>query len=399
MPSQKHHIGSSRSPYYSYCSDSSSYCSDSSSFNLPTSPPLSLLSKSAMTSHNDVLKHLSSFLSGSHTHDLSPLQTHLLGGWKPTTLESYNSAVRRFINFYEAHHNTRFTLPATDEDIYSFCLAVGRTKEFSIENRVTAKTLAKYLYALQAWHLFHQKPYPSASQNVVTVMLRASACADATVPPRPRKPAVLLHHLLALYNALNNDDPRDRAVLDCAICAFWGMARLAELTYYQPVGETDHQNSVLGGDVFQQVGDLSHVYLMVRGAKTAQPGVPQHILLNYLPNKLCPVRAIRRRLEGVAGPTDSLFGYTNPDGVRRNLTRSFVVSRCQQVWRRHGWNSITGHSFRVGGASLRAALGVDHQDIKRLGRWTSDCYTLYIRDYSSDDLTTALSILQALEGT
>lgn len=349
-----------------------------------------------MDSVPDDLKPLSSFLFGSGNHRLSPLQLHLVRRWRPATLASYNSAVKRFINFYRARSDRPFSLPASDEDIYAFCLSVGRTREGPPDNRVTAKTLAKYLYALQAWHLFHQQPYPSNSREVVTVMLRSSAHVDASTPLRPAKTAVMIHHVLALYNALNQGDSRDQAILDCAVCAFWGMARLAELTDDQPTSQPDRLTAVLGEDAVGPIDELSHVYLTVRGTKTAKPGVAQPILLNQQPNKLCPVKAVLRRLRYLRDPADSLFGYIGGDGARVNLTRRAVVTRCQQVWREHGWNSITGHSFRVGGASLRAALGVSHDDIKQLGRWTSDCYKLYIREYSERDLQTTLSILQAL---
>lgn len=233
-----------------------------------------------MSLNPTISRHLQAFLSGSGTHEVTPLQTHLLGGWKPTTLASYNSAVKRFLDFYGTRHRLPFLLPASEDDIYNFCLSVGRTVGGSPDNCVTAKTLMKYLYALQAWHLFHQKPYPSGSRDIVTVMLRSSAQVDASVPTRPLKVAVMIHHVLALYNELNKSDPRDEAVLDCAICAFWGMARLAELTYTCQTGRPGRLNSVLGEDVLRPVNDLSHVYLAVRGAKTAKPGVPQPILLN-----------------------------------------------------------------------------------------------------------------------
>lgn len=339
---------------------------------------------------------LSAFLTGSGNQHLSPLQEHLLNGWKPSTLSSYNSEVRRFLSFYEESRGKPFSLPATNVDIYDFCLTVGRTQDSQTGSRVTSKTLAKYLYALQAWHLFHQQPYPKESQNIVNMLLKASAYADAGVPAKPKKPAVMIYHLLALFDTLNRSTPRDEAILDCAICAFWGLARLAELTYQTASGKPDRLNSVLCGDALRPVDDFSHVLLAVRGAKTAKPGVAQPILLNQQPNKLCPVKAVLRRLGTSRDAEDSLFGFVNRDGTRVNLTRSAVVSRCRQVWHEYGWDSISGHSFRVGGASLRAALGVRHEDIKELGRWTSDCYMLYIREYSDDELVKTLLVLKAL---
>lgn len=349
-----------------------------------------------MSIQTNTSTYLKSFFSGSVNQTLSPLQVHLLNGWKVTTLSSYNSAVKRFWRFYEETRGKEFSLPATDADVYDFCLAVGRTGNTIGENCVTSKTLAKYLYALQAWHLFHQQPYPKASQDVVTVLLRASAYADAGSTPRPQKPAVMIHHLLALFDDLNGGTPRDKAILDCAICAFWGMARLAELTYDSQDGKPNRLNAVLCGDALRPSNNLSHIYLAVRGTKTARPGVAQPILLNQQPNKLCPVKAVLRRVDSSSSADDSLFGYVKDDGTRGNLTRSMVVTRCQQIWRSYGWNSISGHSFRVGGASLRAALGVDHADIQKLGRWTSDCYKLYIREYTDKDVTQTLAILEAL---
>lgn len=349
-----------------------------------------------MAPTRDIPSQLQSFLTGTAEQEISTLQKHLLSGWKPTTLASYNSAVKRFLLFYEGSRNMKFVLPATDADIYDFCLAVGKTKDGSNSSCVTSKTLAKYLHALQAWHLFHQQLYPKASQDVVRILLRASAHTDAEYPARPKKPAVMLHHLLALFNTLTGGTPKDEAVLDCAVCAFWGMARLAELTYDCSTGNPNRSNAVLCEDALRPVGEISHVYLAVRGAKTARPGVAQPILLNPQPNKLCPVKAVLRRLETSSHADESLFGYVAQDGSRVNLTRSAVVARCQQVWREYGWDSISGHSFRVGGASLRAALGVSHLDIQKLGRWTSDCYKLYIREYSREDTTRSLSILQVL---
>lgn len=313
-------------------------------------------------------------------------------------MSSYKSAVKRFVTFYELKQGHRFKLPATPTDIYEFCLAVGRTESKSSTDVISAKSLSKYLSGLQAWHTFHGLRYPHTSREVVKIMLRASERVDALSPPPPQKPAVMIYHLLSLYNCLFNGSPRDSAILDCAICAFWGMARLAELTYTQQTGVPPRSESVLVSDAVKPAEGMSHVLLLVRGAKTANPGEHQTILLNSQVNLLCPVRAVLRRVASATSTDDALFSYVDDNNVRKNLRRSDVVSRCQAVWRTYGWNSISGHSFRVGGASLRAALGVPHQDIKSLGRWTSECYTLYPRKYSHEELSQTTSILKMLNG-
>ena len=63
------------------------------------------------------------------------------------------------------------------------------------------------------------------------------------------------------------------------------------------------------------------------------------------------------------------------------LTRSSVTKLLRDSARSAGlpYRSLKGHSFRIGAASTAAAAGVPDWLIKVLGRWSSDCYQLYIR--------------------
>ncbi|OAV93348.1 hypothetical protein PTTG_27374 [Puccinia triticina 1-1 BBBD Race 1] len=111
---------------------------------------------------------------------------------------------------------------------------------------------------------------------------------------------------------------------------------------------------------------------------------------------LCPIEAVTRRLIEAGGFKTSLFGYYK-DGVRHHLTKAVVVSKIQSVLRRGGFDGYLGHSFRVGGASLRFAFKKRIEDICDVGRWKSSCYKLYIRDYSMEDLEEARKILRELK--
>jgi hypothetical protein len=113
--------------------------------------------------------------------------------------------------------------------------------------------------------------------------------------------------------------------------------------------------------------------LSIRDAKTSQPGEVQKIVLRPIANLLCPVEAVKRRLQVEGNPDNALFGYPNKEGIRIHLTKDAVTKTLSSVWKVGGFHKITGHSFRVGGALYCFAMGVSVEEICKLGRWKSNC--------------------------
>ncbi|XP_062566915.1 uncharacterized protein LOC134229226 [Saccostrea cucullata] len=63
------------------------------------------------------------------------------------------------------------------------------------------------------------------------------------------------------------------------------------------------------------------------------------------------------------------------------LSRHFLITKLQQILKSLGLDdeNFNGHSFRIGAATSAAGSQVEDHLIKTLGRWSSDCYTRYIR--------------------
>lgn len=118
-------------------------------------------------------------------------------------------------------------------------------------------------------------------------------------------------------------------------------------------------------------------------AKTAAPGEVQFLRLSRQPNTLDPCSALQQILKYVPGnPDDPLFA-----DLRKNtaIRRCDILAIFDRLPRKES-SSCSGHSLRIGGASLRAHYGCSVKALKRSGRWTSSCYKLYVRPY---DATTA----------
>ncbi|KAI7957076.1 hypothetical protein MJO28_004171 [Puccinia striiformis f. sp. tritici] len=226
---------------------------------------------------------------GTNPKETTARDVHFLNSFKWNTILSYNAAVKKYIKFSKANNKVSFSLPLAPEEIYEFCYWAGRVLNEPTANDVASTTLAKYLFGLQAWHLFHHKKYPDLTKPTVTVLLRSSAHADAELSAKPRKGAIHLHHLVLLAQTLAGGNQFHRALLDLAIVAFWGMARMSELTYDSPTGQLRKTSSVLTPDAVFVRGPKSIVAtLSIRGAKTCIPGGIQFLSFHPVGNMLCP---------------------------------------------------------------------------------------------------------------
>ncbi|KAG0145512.1 hypothetical protein CROQUDRAFT_133706 [Cronartium quercuum f. sp. fusiforme G11] len=303
------------------------------------------------------LSSIKDFLStGSTLQSPNEVQLHVLRGWGWSTLKSYNVGIRKFLQFMRTVVNP-WNLPANKDDIYNFCCWAGRQHAITKPQEILLKTLKHYLYGLKAWHRYHDIAYPEVDERRVELLLLASKKEDCLQLLEQKRKAVELHHMVPLAMQLTGGSDLNMAIFDVVCVAFWGMARLSELTYTLKEGVLDYRSSVLARDVIFNSNRMAAA-VVLRGTKMCQP-------------------ALKRRLEKVTNMEDSLFG-TYIGGKRRNLVKSDVVTACSRIWKMAGFEGISGHSFRIGGTSLRVALGISRADICFLGRWTSDSYALYV---------------------
>jgi hypothetical protein len=171
-----------------------------------------------------------------------------------------------------------------------------------------ATTLAKYLCGLCAWHVFHDLKYPALLDKKTALLLKSSAKLDAKEVARFQKGAIMIADLLQLAGVLSNGSNQDLATLDTELVAFWGCARLSELTYKPGYLAGGGGAGLLHRDVVWGPGN-GWARITLREAKTASPGELQFIRVDQIPNCLCPVAALERLVKSCQDPTSTLSGF------------------------------------------------------------------------------------------
>ncbi|XP_040290783.1 uncharacterized protein LOC121003196 isoform X1 [Bufo bufo] len=153
--------------------------------------------------------------------------------------------------------------------------------------------------------------------------------------------------------------------------AFFGAFRLGELV----CASVQREGGLRSEDV-TLYDDRVLIYL--RFSKTDQEGRGHLVSLFEVPGcLLCPVRCLRD-FQGRAGVAAGPI-LRHEDGSF--LSRFQFIAVFKKCLRNLGMDSgkFTGHSFRIGAATEAARLGVRDEVIKRIGRWESERFRLYVR--------------------
>jgi len=105
-------------------------------------------------------------------------------------------------------------------------------------------------------------------------------------------------------------------------------------------------------------------------------------------NTLCPVKSVARLVSQIATLPDTtgIGTYVDPVGVVRRVTSTEIRAAVQMGAANDNLEAmgydltrIGSHSLRSGGATHLKLCGYDETTIKKLGRWSSNTYLIYIQ--------------------
>jgi hypothetical protein len=302
----------------------------------------------------------------------------------PSTRQTYSSGLRSFISFVDTHG----IRPAFPASVQTLCLWV--TSLASPPGAVTLGTCKVYLSAVVTRHTELGYDHPLADAPPMLSRILAGIKRMSAQPSRPKLP-ITTALLQEMRPHLNLQHRSDILVWAMMWTATTGLLRISE---FATRGDTD-SSRVLGLQQLTLYNQTQRSYDLIDACSTDEETV--YAILRLTASKTDPFRAgvdivlsssttlrallaYGAHIQPHGSSTTPLFHH--PD--RTAVTRAWLMRRVDGLLRRTGRDprQYSSHSFRKGGAVSLQSLGVEDSLIRRIGRWKSDAFNLYVRDPS-----------------
>ena len=295
-------------------------------------------------------------------------------GLAADTRRNYETAVKSYD--YSCKTNGHAPFPASQRGLEEWCTARLMGASGHMMHRVKADTIQAYLASLRSYHVDHNMQ-TSAFDNP-----RLAHIIKGARRYFPQHKTTRLPITKDVLTAITSDSTSRRSIsnvnVDAAFKVGWAdFLRMGEFT--NSVADLKNRNFAATGLTRPDVTfgeDGSHVILRLKKSKTDINHTGVEIVSARTDDHTCPVRALRDLFtqDPRTDPNAPLFRFSN--GA---LTRQRTIQILKQRLDHKGISSnhFSGHSFRKGAAQHAADNGMLEEQIKKLGRWTSDAFKLY----------------------
>lgn len=286
--------------------------------------------------------------------------------------------------------------PASGDTIHAFALwltapdaAQSRAHaEHALQfERVSTETALKYLADIRTWHIAHGQPVPlsAAAYERVTLDLKAFSRLGREEKMGLRPP-VLIEHLHTISPLVDRTDPFESAAWAWTVIAFFSLGRGGEGTVPSRNAFQPHRHATFGRARYDKDGQGRRCLVIpLPSAKTSAilPDQALHVSWQKSPG-IDPLAAFAHHTTiNTPDANAHVFAWRDRRDRLRPLTASSWIACVRGWYRRAGTprDDITGHCFRIGGATYWLAQGKDEAFVRMLGRWSSLAFQMYIRGF------------------
>ena len=261
------------------------------------------------------------------------------------------------------------SFPATETTLRFFAAYLA--------DQVSFKTIKLYIAGIRFAHTENSLPDPFQEAPLLRLLLRGIK-RTVGLSSRQRLPITmtLLCQIKEELARASDFLPSDKLMLWSAFTlAFYGFLRSSEFTSPSAT-QFNPQVHLCFTDVF--LTSEGCLMLHLKSSKNDPYRRGCSLLIAPSRHSICAVQALRKYLSlcSISGASPL---YVFQSGAY--LTRAKVTSTLRTLLQRLSISTelYASHSFRIGTATTAAEAGLPPWLIQTLGRWSSNCFTLYIR--------------------
>ena len=278
-------------------------------------------------------------------------------------------------------------LPATEADILTYVA-------WLLKRNLNGSSIDSYLAGIRAAHLSKGMNPPQLRTSLIKAVIAGKTHSDQAEKRAGKKrnrlpvtPTMLKILKQELYNSsLCKLDKL--AAWSAATLIYFGCMRPGEVLC-RNVKTFDPDYSLLNRDMKEKVEQSNNtvtksLQIFLKSDKTDRQGKGRLIDIYSCNSGLCPVKAFRKykNAESTADPGKPVFRLQSG----KPYTTSTFNKHLKLFLGKHVDTEsayVSGHSLRAGIASLAEVLGYSETEIKEIGRWSSDAFSVYLKLPSS----------------
>ncbi|KAG2341709.1 DNA breaking-rejoining enzyme [Suillus weaverae] len=284
--------------------------------------------------------------------DVLQLLDMMLISIEPKTRENYGAGLLHFDQFCDSHNIAEDRrMPASDRLLASFIASCAR--------KVATTTAQSWLAGLHFWHNLHSAQWNGNALLQISMARLAKLVPDSS--KRPCHPPVTLDHMHALFRGLDLLNVFDAAVFGVACVAFWCCCRLGKLVI-DSISSFDSSRHVShGAPLHHRTLPNQTPFIIIRILWTKMThGEGADIIASKVDNLTNPISALEHHLSTNRDVPASapFFAFECAGGGWAAMMRPWFLAHCNQIWKEAELPELTGHCFRIGGASELLLRGI-----------------------------------------
>ena len=239
-----------------------------------------------------------------------------------------------------------------------------------------SQTIRSYLSSVRSIHMEEGYSNPSEQSYCIKQALKAIQRSE----DKPMKKLPITYEILRKWQSLMSDMLNNVLWKAAFSLAHFALLRASEFTV-PAQSQFSPDKNLVNEDVQFHSTEQGYKYIAVhlKQSKTDKNNSGYYIYIGCTGTDVCAYCSMYEFIQSKSHNNDKapLFQFTN--GVI--LSKTCLVQTIKLFAVRSGIDpsKYSGHSFRIGGATTMASVGMADWEIKLAGRWTSDAYQRYIR--------------------